>query len=390
MTAPATAPRPSAIVRNGWRFWNFPALLPRSAYDVAREEFVSYYATAPGVQAVFRFGSVSYPGLSDLDFLVVLADDYRPTTALRYDLAPFGEQTRYILYHPQFFLPRSLFSSLSRLVPLFEIEKVAGQDCGLSESSDAEQRELDAMFLSESLITDFAWGILGSSQRRQVDLRMAQARLNLVARNLAMLQNLTGAGWPRQAEFCRAVADYRAGWFERSAEQTCDSSLELLAFAGDAVAAMGETLTQHVAAHWPMPAGARSLVYRYNDVVVEFRSDAGTVAPVPSSTDLRVQAPLALAAPLLWLSAGAGPVSRFVRNHMEGAFMLAAPAPPVIQQANDNANRHCQFLRAARIPTGCFRYWGYRSSYAPGLRTYLRRFGLKLGAMKSSHPAGGN
>jgi len=172
-------------------------------------------------------------------------------------------------------------------------------------------------------------------------------------------------------------------------EQTCDSILELLAFAGDAVAAMGETLTRHVAAHWPMPAGARSLVYRYNDVMVEFRADAGTVAPLPSSTGLRVQAPLALAAPLLWLSAGSGPVSRFVRNHMEGALRPVGPPPPVIERANADANRHCQFLRAARVPTGYFRYWGYRSSYAPGLRSYLRRFGLKLGAMKSSHPAGG-
>src|SRR4051812_10906694 len=116
----------SALDVNGKRFVNFPRPLPFGAYESAASEFVAYYDRVPGVVSIHRFGSISFPGLSDLDFIVVLADDYRNSPEARFDIAGFSSDTQYVLYHPQLLLPETLLSSLHLLVPLFEFETVKG------------------------------------------------------------------------------------------------------------------------------------------------------------------------------------------------------------------------------------------------------------------------
>ena len=56
-------------------FSNYPTDIPASSYNLARKEIADYLAQFPEIAALVEFGTVSAPGISDLDLMVVFKDD---------------------------------------------------------------------------------------------------------------------------------------------------------------------------------------------------------------------------------------------------------------------------------------------------------------------------
>ena len=79
---------------NDYSFTHWPIRKELRDYFVAEEEFVAYYKRVKGVCAIYRIGNVSQRGLSDLDFIVVMEDDYKHRFGLMYDLSPFSENSQ--------------------------------------------------------------------------------------------------------------------------------------------------------------------------------------------------------------------------------------------------------------------------------------------------------
>jgi len=121
-------PSPSAIAR----------LLPSPAqvaddlkplapadYDRAIALFVEAMAVHPGVRFLGQFGTVSTPGVSDLDLLVVAADEhYRAVCDQAFRVVQNVPNGPYLFWHPPAVIPLSLlpvtpaFHSLGHLRPL--------------------------------------------------------------------------------------------------------------------------------------------------------------------------------------------------------------------------------------------------------------------------------
>lgn len=362
----------------GWHFHNFPQQISARDYQVAREEFIRHWDGVEGLHAIYRFGSVTYPGLSDLDFLVVLDDAFRPQSRTAADNLGFSVRTRYVLYHPQFVIPRRLFQSLPLLIPIFEMELVAGRKCKVVPASENDLAAARTFFLSESFVADFAWSILGFAMRGKVDLRMAQARLNLVVKNASLLREVTGVEMPWQCRFEQQVRSLRKEWFQRTPEANCRVVRTLLIEACDIVSQMAQCLDRFVEktefrdAH---PILHSPSVYRYEDIQVIFELERiGLQRGATDSRTVQILSSQNLALPLFWFAAGTGPVSRFVRGHFDTGvprFDLSRwePLERIVAASND----HCQFLRDHQILGGHFRYFGYKPSYRPGVRTLARK-----------------
>jgi len=363
---------------DGWRFFNFPCQVDAEAYEHARKEFVDYYKGVPGVHAIYRFGSVGHPGLSDLDFIVVLDDEYRGAPGIDYSISPFSNLTKYVLYHPQFFVPRSIFRYLGLLEPIFELEHVTGQHCLQAEFPEDERRQMDTLFICESLVTDFAWSILGYTALRDVDLRMAQAKLNLVTKNLVLLDRLVGCAPASAGRFTQAVKGLRRDWFLSSAEETCGRIKHLLQEAGETVSEMANALDRYLVEsnrfpvlsrnrrEWPYKHTFLRLVFGSSHSGLHFTKRNGSQA-------LAVLAPLSLMLPLVYFSSGTGPLSRYIRNNFECAPpRCGLSSYGTARTMVDAANAHCQFLKAKGIKAGTFRYFGYNADYFPGIGTLLR------------------
>lgn len=95
-----------------------PRPLPSSAYDQALNEFLEKYTAHPDVKGIYQFGSVRNPGISDLDFIVVVKDALTQPISQDYGYDFLSEQASYILSHNPIIVPESLVPDLWKIYPL--------------------------------------------------------------------------------------------------------------------------------------------------------------------------------------------------------------------------------------------------------------------------------
>jgi|SRR5690554_1665280 len=89
-----------------YRLIDHPVAVSRGIYEEAVSRMVGRLTRQPDVVAIYQIGSVSTPGISDLDLVVVFEDDRSCTYNPRQDLS---DAERYLFIHQLFGVPRSLF-----------------------------------------------------------------------------------------------------------------------------------------------------------------------------------------------------------------------------------------------------------------------------------------
>ncbi len=82
---------------DGWRVYDLPVECSKADYDEARVEIINQVHNTPGLIALFEYGYIPYPGISDMDFWAVFSDDaekmYIPAQPV------LSEKTKYLMKH---------------------------------------------------------------------------------------------------------------------------------------------------------------------------------------------------------------------------------------------------------------------------------------------------
>lgn len=103
------------LVHNGWRITHLPKVYPAAAYDRAREEVIAKVTKNADVVAVMDFGWEQFPGISDIDFYIVFAQDAKTM------FIPQGEEytpeTSYLLMHTVLLISEEFLKELRYLNP---------------------------------------------------------------------------------------------------------------------------------------------------------------------------------------------------------------------------------------------------------------------------------
>jgi ADP-heptose:LPS heptosyltransferase len=101
-----------------------PTAIDGSMYDATRDWIITLAQKAADIKAVYQYGEVGCPGLSDLDMLVVMKDDAtRPTPFQLQDLPPLF---RDVMGHDATFISSDSLSLFPRVFPLFGAQRVCG------------------------------------------------------------------------------------------------------------------------------------------------------------------------------------------------------------------------------------------------------------------------
>ncbi|MDR5708487.1 MAG: hypothetical protein QN172_02730 [Armatimonadota bacterium] len=102
-------------------------LLTSAEYSRVLDRFVGYVSRLPGVRAVFRFGGLSHPGISDLDVLVVVADHADAWTLQGIQGATQGGAlASYLFAHPPVVVPEGEVPRVRWVHTLYGLEQLWG------------------------------------------------------------------------------------------------------------------------------------------------------------------------------------------------------------------------------------------------------------------------
>lgn len=111
-----------------------PYLVNRSFYDKIKNVFLEKCFKNKNVVSVYEFGKIGAPGLSDLDLLVVLSDDFIGIPE-NLTIAGMDKQYAEIINHDPLFISFSSAEFLGSVFPLFNARKIYGKDLKLKLSN---------------------------------------------------------------------------------------------------------------------------------------------------------------------------------------------------------------------------------------------------------------
>lgn len=185
-----------------------PRAVGRDAYGAAIDRMVRTVRGLPGVRALYQIGSVSSPGISDLDMVAVFADgvvcDVNPVRGL-------GGTDRYLFIHNLYGAPLQHFARARRLSFFHDYRLLWGEDAGDGGAAltDAEAALLKRQIALEYLVRLYAVMALQRAYRT-VKVRGFLLHVKAVAYDLEFLGITDGT----LHDLTRRFVDWRAAWFE--------------------------------------------------------------------------------------------------------------------------------------------------------------------------------
>ena len=133
-------------------FYNEPRKFILKDYNHEIDRVMNVLSQCDDVISIFQIGEVSCPGISDLDFIVVVRDTMRNPGDYRKRISGL-RKNNFILMHPPYTVNESLAPEITYAIPIFNLIRLYGEPIQFQKSSDS--RLLDLAILVD--LISFYW-----------------------------------------------------------------------------------------------------------------------------------------------------------------------------------------------------------------------------------------
>lgn len=153
-----------------------PIEYPISIYDQIRKEFLSRCNDNDKVIAVYEFGEIGCPGLSDLDFLVVLDDDYygTPKNLMLSEMNPLHAE---IMNHDAIYISKSELNSFGAVSPIFQYKQIYGEPLEIKLTESFNEYIQDICYTIQNIVK-YPFDLISLSKQEKIRLKTLLAFLN--------------------------------------------------------------------------------------------------------------------------------------------------------------------------------------------------------------------
>lgn len=344
-----------------------PVKVDEPHYQETCDKFINYFSSIPGIHSILRFGSVSAPGLSDLDLLVVFEPTYQHRFATQYGLEPFQGITRYILLHPQISAPLEVVENVHRIFPISSISRVWGKKVKFPTHSAKESQSICLNHLLDMMIQAHPriyWKLILSDE---LPLRYAINQLNLFnTYNSLFKQVISGAKveWQKLAD---DIINYRSSYFQNSERENLRELESLLCRALCETYDMVYTLDHRLAdTHFSVEERGISFQYQCPGLETVFsrtndpkESIERTLKIWHEKRQIYALLPRAWFSLLTFYGSKEGPVSRHIRSYLQPVSTHSHWVnEDIFEEKIDLLNFNLDFFKRRKIPGVIFPSFG--------------------------------
>lgn len=196
---------------NGFTILNEPKPYKLSDYYEVREKVVSIFKNIPGLVSIYQMGSISCPGISDLDLILVFEDGCDKIEFSSF-YKMFDSRDKYILMHSPFAIPKSLFNNMKYFYVPQNFVLILGEEQTINKIPDYD-------LLSRIVSVEFVIGLLCTTMRAHhskiINARSLMNGLYSVKHDLAVFR-LSRKECPFAWDFVHTLCELRTNWFESS------------------------------------------------------------------------------------------------------------------------------------------------------------------------------
>jgi hypothetical protein len=205
----------------------FPSPASRAAYEDAAREIEAALSRLPSAIAVYRLGSVSVPGISDIDRLVVVDGTARVADVW----SALSDDTRTLAMHAPFLVDRATFANHRWFADIQPLDLVWGEPVDIAARPDDEYAR--ALIAVEGLTVTLL-KLVKLSTTHHAKVRPLLCELNTLKFDLE-IAGLTPTDAPNAWAFAGDVRSLRTDWWSIDAVHRNERFRPLLSAAPRAV-----------------------------------------------------------------------------------------------------------------------------------------------------------
>jgi len=208
---------------------NLPKQYSPSAYEEAVEEFVKKYSVHPDVLSIFQFGNVTVPGISDLDFLIILNDSLSAPLREEFSIQSFREGLRYLYNNTEpFLMTMDIFKEYWKIFPVSNLRLLYGA----AHDTGRENRRATVIYEVLSLmdICNYFYPSVFLEQlySKNLDVRRCLLLLNALCFPLGIMSAILPRGNGRWEEIKGRIKNLRSNWFQHDESEGISILSQLL------------------------------------------------------------------------------------------------------------------------------------------------------------------
>ena len=135
-----------------WTLHHWPEYQPIEVYKQAEYEYIEQLKQVPGLHSIWRFGAVGVPGVSDLDYVVVLDDASGRVPHCKISPQSLSAKSHYIIFHEPYVMNPSLLMAWNRWGNGAELTHLHGETSEPDVLGSKEDRLISAVTLVDFLL----------------------------------------------------------------------------------------------------------------------------------------------------------------------------------------------------------------------------------------------
>jgi len=194
-------------------FYNAPVYFDISYYHKVIDRIKSKYLS-DNTPSIYTWGSVSAPGISDVDIIIVLKDK---TKGLK--RAILNKKERYIVCHPFFIIDKEILENIRYIYPNLNLELIKGEKINVNQLKKDSEYYVNIFLSIDIAIRHFPRDCLEMLLRKRIDIRSALLRLNSLSLSLELYKNLINKEEQDFEEYMKEVSSLRKKWFSLKDEE---------------------------------------------------------------------------------------------------------------------------------------------------------------------------
>lgn len=188
-----------------------PQRYSRADYETVKNKIINMFKSHSDVISIYQIGSVSTPGISDLDLTLVF-DDRKQRIDFRNYYNKLDGRDQYILMHGLFIITKNLFENMRYFYIPGDFKLLWGEQL---EIKPVEQIKL----LEQLIVTEFILGlfftILRALDTKVIKIRSLLCELSALKYDLEIL-GLNKNNFSDGRRLVDSISQLRQGWFELS------------------------------------------------------------------------------------------------------------------------------------------------------------------------------
>jgi len=303
------------ISASSLNFTNFPVNIPLREYDNSIETIFKDLSKRGILHSIYTWGSVTNPGISDLDLLVVLKDNAK--LPLKYKSIYFmGNKSRYIVVHPFMVANKNSAQNARIIYPDTKFKKVFGEDIKLKAPKKSQLYALRACLLNDIIIRHLPRDFISILKSQKINVREILLRLKSMAYSIRLYNLVTGKHIEKSELYEKKIYELRKNWFEIDKKEQENSILKLFKDAFRAsiniVDSFNSYLEYNKIAEIDKKIDEISYSGEKNKTI--FIRDWSKSDGLDSGDNIKL--PINLAAQLLCYSSQNGDLSRYIANNL--------------------------------------------------------------------------